>query len=94
MNPNDIPPFPTIPGASIEEVEHYMIIATMAKYEGRTAEVAKVLGISARKIQYRLAQYGATSRGIAKRARELALAATNDEAPRVDATPSEPCSPS
>lgn len=72
MSTNDIPPFPTIPGAKIEEIERFAIIATMAKCEGRTQEAAKILGISPRKIQYRLRTYGVTSKGIVERAKAIA----------------------
>jgi hypothetical protein len=43
-----------IPGASIPEIEKYAILETLKAVGGSTSKAAKVLGISVRKIQYRL----------------------------------------
>jgi transcriptional regulator of acetoin/glycerol metabolism len=43
-----------IPGASMEEIEKYSILETLKSVGGSTSKAAKVLGISVRKIQYRL----------------------------------------
>ena len=48
---------PRVPGASLEELERYAILETLAAMGGSTTEAAKVLGISVRKIQYRLQEY-------------------------------------
>jgi two-component system response regulator HydG len=48
---------PHVPGASMDEVERYAILKTLEHVRGSTSKAAEILGISARKIQYRLAQY-------------------------------------
>lgn len=48
---------PQIPGASMADIERYAIITTLALCNGSTSKAAEILGISARKIQYRRAQY-------------------------------------
>ncbi len=47
---------PTIPGCSIEELERYAILRTLEHTGGSTSQAAALLGISPRKIQYRLAE--------------------------------------
>ena len=44
----------TIPGSKMQELEKYAIIETLKSVGGSTSKAAKVLGISVRKIQYRL----------------------------------------
>jgi two-component system NtrC family response regulator/two-component system response regulator HydG len=46
-----------IPGASWDEIEREAILRTLEMVGGSTAKAAEVLGISIRKIQYRLAEY-------------------------------------
>lgn len=58
---NDLTP-PTIPGASLWEVERYVILTTLEHVGGRTSKAAKILGISTRKIQYRLNEYDEAAR--------------------------------
>ena len=48
---------PPIPGASMREIERYAILRTLEHVGGSTSKAAKILGISPRKIQYRLAEY-------------------------------------
>jgi two-component system response regulator HydG len=48
---------PAIPGATLQEVERYLILKTLEHVGGSTSKAAKTLGISPRKIQYRLAEY-------------------------------------
>ena len=43
-----------IPGASMEEIEKAAILKTLAAVDGSTGRCAEILGISVRKIQYRL----------------------------------------
>lgn len=52
---------PSIPGASLEEIERYAILRTLEQAGGNNAKAAKILGISVRKIQYRLNEYGGTA---------------------------------
>ena len=60
---------PSIPGATLRELERYAILRTLEHVGGSTSKAAKMLGISPRKIQYRLNEYrsvplsGAVSRG-------------------------------
>jgi DNA-binding NtrC family response regulator len=50
---------PAIPGASMDEVERYAILKTLEACGGSTSKAAEMLGISIRKIQYKLQEYGA-----------------------------------
>jgi DNA-binding NtrC family response regulator len=50
---------PVIPGASLRELERYAILRTLEHVGGSTSKAAKILGISPRKIQYRLNEYRA-----------------------------------
>jgi len=52
-----------IPGATLYEIEREAILKTLEMVSGSTARAAEVLGISVRKIQYRLKEYGAEGRG-------------------------------
>jgi DNA-binding NtrC family response regulator len=47
-----------IPGASLHEIEREAILRTLEMVDGSTSRAAEVLGISVRKIQYRLKEYG------------------------------------
>ncbi len=49
---------PMVPGSSIAELERYAILETLRAMGGSTSKAAKVLGVSARKIQYKLHEYG------------------------------------
>jgi len=46
-----------VPGATLEEMERYMILATLEATGGSTSKAAEMLGISVRKIQYKLHEY-------------------------------------
>jgi DNA-binding NtrC family response regulator len=48
---------PHIPGTSMAELEKYAILKTLEHVRGSTSKAAEILGISARKIQYRLSEY-------------------------------------
>jgi DNA-binding NtrC family response regulator len=48
---------PQIPGSSIDEIERYAILTTLEMCGGSTSKAAALLGISARKIQYKLHEY-------------------------------------
>jgi DNA-binding NtrC family response regulator len=50
---------PVIPGASMADIERYAILHTLEAQGGSTSKAADVLGISVRKIQYKLQEYGA-----------------------------------
>jgi len=49
--------FPTVPGASMADIERYAIRKTLEHVGGSTSKAAELLGISARTIQYRLREY-------------------------------------
>jgi DNA-binding NtrC family response regulator len=48
---------PIVPGATMAEVEQYVILKTLESVGGSTSRAAKVLGISPRTIQYRMNEY-------------------------------------
>ncbi len=48
-----------IPGATMYDIEREAILRTLEMVNGSTARAADILGISVRKIQYRLKEYGA-----------------------------------
>jgi DNA-binding NtrC family response regulator len=48
---------PTIPGATMADVERYAILETLKATAGSTSKAAEILGISTRTIQYRLRDY-------------------------------------
>ncbi|GMV17660.1 MAG: sigma-54-dependent Fis family transcriptional regulator [Polyangiaceae bacterium] len=52
-------PVPTIPGSSMADIERHAILTTLEAHGGSTSKAAEVLGISVRKIQYKLHEYGA-----------------------------------
>jgi DNA-binding NtrC family response regulator len=54
---------PTIPGASLAELERYAILKTLEHAGGSTSKAAEILGISPRKIQYRLHEYQSGHKG-------------------------------
>jgi len=53
--PNGTPP---IPGATLANLERYAILKTLEHTGGSTSKAAELLGISPRKIQYKLHEYG------------------------------------
>ena len=52
---------PKIPGATIQELERYAILKTLEACRGSTSRAAAILGISPRKVQYKLHEYSAPS---------------------------------
>src|SRR5439155_25740598 len=54
---------PQIPGSSIDEIERYAILKTLEMCGGSTSKAAAVLGISSRKIQYKLHEYTNAAEG-------------------------------
>ena len=46
-----------VPGASLYDIEREAILRTLEMVNGSTSRAAEVLGISVRKIQYRLKEY-------------------------------------
>jgi DNA-binding NtrC family response regulator len=51
-------PAPQVPGATLAELERHAILSTLQHTGGSTSRTAKILGISTRKVQYRLLEYG------------------------------------
>lgn len=54
---------PTIPGSTLSDIERHAILETLAHVGGSTTTAAKMLGISVRKIQYRLQEYAEAPKG-------------------------------
>jgi DNA-binding NtrC family response regulator len=54
---------PAIPGSTIQDLERYAILKTLEACGGSTSKAAMILGVSTRKIQYKLHEYGATPGG-------------------------------
>jgi DNA-binding NtrC family response regulator len=54
---------PQIPGSSIDEIERFAILKTLEMCGGSTSKAAAVLGISSRKIQYKLHEYTSSGEG-------------------------------
>jgi two-component system NtrC family response regulator/two-component system response regulator HydG len=50
-----------IPGATLYDIERESILRTLEMVDGSTARAAEVLGISVRKIQYRLKEYASST---------------------------------
>jgi DNA-binding NtrC family response regulator len=50
---------PIIPGATMADLERHAILTTLEACGGSTSKAADMLGISVRKIQYKLQEYGA-----------------------------------
>jgi len=63
--PRERTPGALIPGATLYEIEREAILRTLEMVGGSTSRAAEILGISVRKIQYRLKEYatGATGEG-------------------------------
>ncbi len=55
-----------IPGSTMAEIERHAILATLEATQGSTARAAEILDISVRTIQYRLSEYGLTSKDLRK----------------------------
>jgi DNA-binding NtrC family response regulator len=49
---------PEIPGSRIADIERYAILRTLEACGGSTSKAAGILGVSPRKIQYKLHEYG------------------------------------
>jgi DNA-binding NtrC family response regulator len=56
---------PAIPGTTLAELERYAILKTLEVTGGATSRAAEMLGISPRKIQYKLQEYAAGRSGAA-----------------------------
>jgi len=59
---------PPVPGSTIQDLEKYAILKTLEACGGSTSKAAMILGVSTRKIQYKLHEYGATIPGASERA--------------------------
>jgi two-component system NtrC family response regulator/two-component system response regulator HydG len=55
--PRERAPGTLIPGATLYEIEREAILRTLEMVGGSTSRAAEILGISVRKIQYRLKEY-------------------------------------
>jgi DNA-binding NtrC family response regulator len=54
---------PAIPGATMDQLERHAILKTMESVGGSTSRAAEILGISVRKIQYKLQEYSVAPKG-------------------------------
>jgi DNA-binding NtrC family response regulator len=61
--PNGSSPSSLIPGATLAQIEREAILRTLEMVGGSTTRAAEILGISVRKVQYRLKEYGAATNG-------------------------------
>jgi DNA-binding NtrC family response regulator len=59
---------PPIPGSTMDELERYAILKTMESVGGSTGKAAELLGISVRKIQYKLQEYNSAPKAKSDRA--------------------------
>jgi DNA-binding NtrC family response regulator len=73
---------PLIPGATLFEIEREAILRTLDQVDGSTARAAEILGVSVRKIQYRLKEYrsGGAGRRSAAAAGAYAIVRERDPA--------------
>jgi DNA-binding NtrC family response regulator len=65
--PRERSPGALIPGATLYEIEREAILRTLEMVGGSTSRAAEILGISVRKIQYRLKEYAAGGRDARER---------------------------
>ena len=63
---------PVVPGATLDEMERYVILETLKATGGATSRAAEILGISPRKIQYKLHDYNAAPRSDVEAVRKAA----------------------
>jgi len=56
----------------LDELERYAILATLEAAGGSTSRAARMLGISVRKIQYRIQEYGMSMTRVAAPTKESA----------------------
>lgn len=62
---------PRIPGSTLADIERHAILETLAMVGGSTTRAAEILGISVRKIQYRLHDYAEAPKGKAPMLRSV-----------------------
>ena len=55
-----VPSAPPIPGSTLADLERFAILRTLEEVGGSTSRAAEMLGISPRKIQYKLHEYSVT----------------------------------
>jgi DNA-binding NtrC family response regulator len=61
---------PPIPGTTIQDLEKFAILKTLEACGGSTSKAANILGVSPRKIQYKLHEYSSGSRPLSVTPRE------------------------
>jgi DNA-binding NtrC family response regulator len=54
---------PPVPGSTIADLEKYAILKTLEACGGSTSKAAMILGVSTRKIQYKVHEYGGGADG-------------------------------
>ncbi len=80
---------PPVPGTTIYDLERYAILRTLEACKGSTSKAATILGISPRKIQYKLHEYAVSDGGSAPKPPSQALA-DGGSASRPQRAPSAP----
>jgi two-component system NtrC family response regulator/two-component system response regulator HydG len=68
--PRERTPGALIPGATLYEIEREAILRTLEMVVGSTSRAAEILGISVRKIQYRLKEYASGGRELRREGEE------------------------
>jgi DNA-binding NtrC family response regulator len=59
---------PIVPGASLNDIERHALLKTLESVHFSTQRAAEILGISVRKIQYKLKEYGLARKRGSRRA--------------------------
>jgi DNA-binding NtrC family response regulator len=78
---------PPIPGTTIYDLERFAILRTLEACKGSTSKAATILGISPRKIQYKLHEYGSTPLPEGGAHRVAATPVLADETPQSQGSP-------
>src|SRR5689334_5412232 len=61
LAPSEAQGMPPIPGSTIQDLERYAILRTLEACGGSTSKAASILGVSPRKIQYKLHEYSSST---------------------------------
>ena len=70
---------PPIPGSTIQDLERYAILKTLEACGGSTSKAASILGVSPRKIQYKLHEYSSGSGPLTSSSADVAPPSRDDD---------------
>jgi DNA-binding NtrC family response regulator len=70
---------PPIPGSTIQDLERYAILKTLEACGGSTSKAASILGVSPRKIQYKLHEYSSGSGPLASSSTDVPPPSRDDD---------------